>query len=256
MLRPCTAARGRAAGLLLALLLPRSSGEHDAFPSRFLFTHSRHSTATEGCEGRTSFTCRPIAGRVNRSQRGHGGQAALVNPLPARLPWCSSTRWARSVSRPPAAAATSRSAIHIPLQPAGRSRPPPTSPRKIPRGHHAQITHSRTAWRSREPVATGAQNGGSARGYLELFAREPAFTVEGVPAVTVALWRLAGDEQWRRDRSATRRARSASMPILTGRAGCSRSSTGVPAATSNTPASTSDANCPPTLSRRSSSTTR
>lgn len=27
-------------------------------------------------------------------------------------------------------------------------------------------------------------------------AEEPAFTMEGVPVMTVALWRLAGDEQW------------------------------------------------------------
>ena len=39
-----------------------------------------------------------------------------------------------------------------------------------------------------------------------LAAPEPAFTLEGVPMVTVALWRLAGDEQWHHGQIAYPRA--------------------------------------------------
>lgn len=41
---------------------------------------------------------------------------------------------------------------------------------------------------------------------LAALAREPAFTLEGVPMVTVALWRLAGDEQWHHGQIAYPRA--------------------------------------------------
>jgi hypothetical protein len=41
---------------------------------------------------------------------------------------------------------------------------------------------------------------------LSTVAQEPAFTLGGVPTVTVALWRLAGDEQWHHGQIAYPRA--------------------------------------------------
>jgi hypothetical protein len=86
---------------------------------------------------------------------------------------------------------------------------------------------------------------------LAILAEEPALTLDGVPMVTIALWRLGRDAQWHHGQIATRRPGRRSTQTLTGQAGFSRNSMAGPKATCSTQTNTSNASCPPKQSRRS-----